>query len=383
MSGRSNMMSRSKRIDYRFKILYAFGIILVLCAHADGGALSVLKEWFPYDGTYLTLFAFSSGYFYRREEEANIGSYILRKTKKLILPLYLYNFAYAFIVYLSRLKGFTIGEDPSFYSIFILPITNGHQFLYNMGGWFLIPLFMIEVFNISVRRLFQCFHKGIHEWVFFSCYLILGIIGNILAEKGFNTGWWLVLVRMLFFLPFFGFGTLYQKILEQKLSKIPVGWYFGLIFLLKLCINLKYGDMPTFVPAWCTDFRFSPITSIVSGYLVALFWMRIFTAIEPLLGKSKLVNLIADNTFCIMINHFMGFMLVKTICALLSNYLPALRDYHWIAYKTDIWWFFLPNGARTFLTVYVAAGIAFPLLFKKTGLFLSHKIRKLVVVGRK
>lgn len=368
-------MSKSRSIDYRFKILYAFGIILVLCAHADGGALSVLKEWFPYDGTYLTLFAFSSGYFYRSEEENNIGSYILRKLKKLILPLYLYNIAYAAIVQLSRLKGFEIGEDPSFYSIFILPITNGHQFLYNLGGWFLIPLFMIEVFNILLRRCFQVFHTEIDEWVVFSCYLFLGILGNILAGKDYNTGWWLVLVRMLFFLPFFGFGSLYQRKLEHTLNKIPAGWYFGFIFLFKLCINLKYGDMPTFVPAWCTDFHFSPVTSIVSGYLVTLFWMRIFTAIEPLLGKNRLVNQIADNTFCIMINHFMGFMLVKTICALLSHFLPSLSDFDWIAYKTDIWWFYLPNGARAFLTVYIAMGIAFPLLLKKTGSYLFNKIR--------
>lgn len=369
-------MSKPRTIDYRFKILYAFGIVLVLCAHADGGALSVLKEWFPYDGTYLTLFAFSSGYFYRNDEENNIRSYILRKIKKLILPLYLYNLAYALIVQLSRLKGFTIGEDPSFYSIFILPITNGHQFLYNMGGWFLIPLFMIEVFNVLLRKVYGIFFRKSNEWIFFTCYLFLGIVGNVLAGKGYNTGWWLVLVRMLFFLPFFGFGNLYRAKLESSLNKIPAGWYYGIIFLLKLCINLKYGDMPTFVPAWCTDFRFSPVTSILSGYLVTLFWMRIFTAIEPLLGKNKLVNLIADNSYCIMINHFMGFMLVKTICALLSNLLPVLRDFDWVAYKTDIWWFYLPNGARAFLTVYVAAGIAFPLLIKQAGLFFYNRIQR-------
>ena len=51
-------MGNARTIDYRFKLLYAFGIVLVLCAHADGGAISILKEWFPYDGTDSVCFRF-------------------------------------------------------------------------------------------------------------------------------------------------------------------------------------------------------------------------------------------------------------------------------------------------------------------------------------
>ena len=78
-------MGNARTIDYRFKLLYAFGIVLVLCAHADGGAISILKEWFPYDGTYLTLFAFASGYLYRITSEEDLGGYILKKVKTLSL----------------------------------------------------------------------------------------------------------------------------------------------------------------------------------------------------------------------------------------------------------------------------------------------------------
>ena len=374
-------MGKTRSIDYRFKLLYAFGIILVLCAHADGGAISILKEWFPYDGTYLTLFAFASGYLYRNSSEEHVGGYILRKAKSLLIPLYLYNFAYALLVWLSRMKGFEIGEDPSLYSIFVLPITNGHQFLYNMGGWFIIPLFMIEIFNILIRKLSGFCKPPAKDWIIFLTYLVLGIIGNILASKGYNTGWWLVLVRMLFFLPFFGFGGFYKAVLEPAIQKIPDKWFFCSIFLIKLCMNLKYGIMPTFVPAWCTGFNFSPITSILSGYLVALFWMRIFTKYEPTLGRNRTINLIADNSYCIMINHFMGFMVVKTICALLSHILPALRDFDWIAYKTDIWWFYKPNGAYAFLAVYVIAGIFIPLLLKKVLISIKEKLTPLISLG--
>ena len=375
-------MGKTRSIDYRFKLLYAFGIVLVLCAHADGGAISILKEWFPYDGTYLTLFAFASGYLYRTSNEENVGGYILRKIKTLLIPLYLYNFAYALLVWISRIKGFEIGEDPSLTSIFVLPITNGHQFLYNMGGWFIIPLFMIEVFNILGRKLLGFCKQPWKEWIIFLICLVLGIIGNVLASKGYNTGWWLVLVRMLFFLPFFGFGGFYKSVFEPVVQKIPDKWFFSGIFLIKLCMNLKYGIMPTFVPAWCTNFNFSPITSILSGTLVALFWMRIFTKLEPAFGRNKTINLIADNSYCIMINHFMGFMIVKTICALLSHILPALRDFDWVAYKTDIWWFYKPNGAYAFLAVYVIAGIVFPLLLKKILILIKEKITPVIHPGQ-
>ena len=365
----------SRKVDYRFKLLYAFGIVLVLCAHADGGAISILKEWFPYDGTYLTLFAFSAGYLYRESSEEDIPGYCLKKLKKLILPLYLYNFAYAALVALSRLKGFEIGEDPSLSSIFILPLNNGHQFLYNMGGWFIIPLFMLEITNVLLRKLLRRCSGKTKEWIVFLLSLALGILGNVLASEGTNTGWWLALTRALYFLPFFGFGGFYRAVLEKEADKIPNLWFYGSIFFIKLCMNLKYGVMPTFVPAWCEGFVFSPVTSILSGYLVALFWMRIFTRLEPHYGRNKLVNLIADNTYCIMINHFLGFMLVKTACALLSHVLPALRDFDWVAYKTDIWWFYKPNGAYAFLAVYVLAGIAVPLLLKKAALFAWQKLK--------
>ena len=75
-----------------------------------------------------------------------------------------------------------------------------------------------------------------------------------------------------------------------------------------------------------------------------------------------------------MINHFMGFMLVKTLCGLLSHVLPAFRPFDWVAYKTDIWWFYYPEGARAFLTVYVVAGIALPLLVKKLVLLVRQKV---------
>ena len=54
-----------KKIDYRFKILYAVAILMVVAGHCDGGGISLdFAQWFPYEGIHLALFTFCSGYFF-------------------------------------------------------------------------------------------------------------------------------------------------------------------------------------------------------------------------------------------------------------------------------------------------------------------------------
>lgn len=58
------------QIDYRFKILYAVGILMVLCGHCEGGGISLsLADWFPYAGLHVALFVFCSGYFTRQRQK--------------------------------------------------------------------------------------------------------------------------------------------------------------------------------------------------------------------------------------------------------------------------------------------------------------------------
>ncbi|MDE5893345.1 MAG: hypothetical protein K2H45_10540 [Acetatifactor sp.] len=145
-------MAKTKQIDYRFKILYALGVIFVVSGHCGMGGISFLYDWFRPGAFHLGLFVFASGYFYKSQSESNIMQYICRKAKTLLLPVYLWNFFYAGVVLLSRHAGFMIGEEVSIKTLFIMPLTNGHQFLYNMGGWFVVPLFMVECLNVLLRR---------------------------------------------------------------------------------------------------------------------------------------------------------------------------------------------------------------------------------------
>ena len=44
-------MKNDKTIDYRFKILYAVGMVLVVSGHIiPNGGISILSDWFPPNG---------------------------------------------------------------------------------------------------------------------------------------------------------------------------------------------------------------------------------------------------------------------------------------------------------------------------------------------
>ena len=84
--------STTDKTDYRFKILYAIGMIMVVAGHyTEGGGINILANWFPYYGFHLGLFLFASGYFYKEKSEQHVGQYILKKATHLLVPLFLWN----------------------------------------------------------------------------------------------------------------------------------------------------------------------------------------------------------------------------------------------------------------------------------------------------
>lgn len=127
-------------VNYQFKILYAIGIFFVVMGHCTDGTnagLGLFTEWFHLYSFHVGLFVFCSGYFYKDVLHKKIGAYVWKKIKALIIPLYAWNVIYAVMVCFLARFGFTIGGEVSLSKLLIEPITSGHQFAYNMGGWFL------------------------------------------------------------------------------------------------------------------------------------------------------------------------------------------------------------------------------------------------------
>lgn len=358
-------------VDYRFKIIYALAMIMVVGGHCFGGGIDInFSAWFPAYELHLALFMFSAGYFYKKSSESNVKKYIIKKIKKLIIPLYIYNFIYGIIVQLLKLKGFKIGSELSIRTLFIDQITTGHQFRYNLGGWFVIPLFMIEIYNILLRKIFA--KINLPEYIYFLINILLGAIGNYISYKGYNTGWWLVLARMMHFLPYFGLGIFYKNCFEEYEKKISTEHLLLLIFIVKSYMLIA-GCKQSFSPAWCNDFSKNPFTPIIVAFLGIFFYMRLATILEPVIGKNKYLNLIADNTYSIMINHFIFFMGVKTLFAIISKLTDHCSGFDWVKYKTDIWYYYIPKGTQS-LIIYLAAGIIGPISIQ----LLINRIKKFV-----
>lgn len=374
-TGSTRMIERKmkeKQVDYRFKILYAVGILVVVSGHCGNGGVSLFYDWFHPYAFHLGLFAFASGYFYQESSEKNIKGYLLKKVKSLILPLYLWNVFYAIFVSILAFKGFTIGAGVTLSKLIVEPVTTGHQFIYNLGGWFVIPLFMIQVFNVVVRKIIKV-SSGTKEIMIFACYMCLGICGVYLSSKGYNTGWWLVFMRVFCILPFFGAGVLYRKVLEKhdNLSNIV---YFSIVLFIDLLVLMYCRGTPEYSLAFCSGFDNIWVEPYLVGFLGIAFWLRIARILEPVIGRSKGINIIADNAYAIMIHQLLGFMIVKTVFALVSKYTILCQDFDWVSYKTQIWNYYRPAGINQVTILYTVAGIVVPIFIQYLCLSLKKKI---------
>ncbi len=368
-----------KTTNYQFKLLYALGMIFIVSGHCYNGGISLFYDWLPPYAFQLGLFVFASGYFFKDKYESEAAhKYIWKKVKHLLIPLFLWNLFYALLVWISSSKGFTIGTPVTLEKIFITPITTGHQFGWNLGGWFIIPLFMAQTWNILFRKFILRKISPLKKNILtFTIYLTLGMAGVLLAKTGLKTGWWLVLTRFLFFLPFYGLGILYKNHLEKhdKLRNLP---YFCMIFISLIILLLIFNKIPTYIPSEMRGLDSPIFIPFLIGFIGVAFWLRISRIITPIIGKSKIVNLIADNSYSIMINQYLGFMIVNIFFAILSKVITLQPAFNWTKFKSTVQYAYLPNNNQHFAIIYLVAGIAIPILLQKVILRLTKNKEKIV-----
>ena len=351
-----------EKTDYRFKFLYVIGIISVIFGHCGQG-ISLFYDWFPPYSFHVQLFVFCSGYFYKKTSEENILKFFLHKIKTIIVPLYLWNLFYGIFGACTRSLGLSIAGRLTWYNLLIAPIKNGHQFTYNCGGWFVIPLFMVQIFIILVRKILSVIRIEVSEYIIFICSLTLGIVGVCLSNKGYNQNWGLVLTRFLCTVPFYEAGILYKEKLERK-DKISNMVYFSFVFVAQLIIITINSGNITYSLAWCTLFPENILLTYIVPYLAIAFWLRISTIVLPLIQNNKLIKLIGDNTYTIMINHYMGFMFIKTIFALLYKYTKFCANFNLSEYKANIGYFYYPQDMVHWGIIYCIAGVVVPIMMQ-------------------
>ena len=273
---------------------------------------------------------------------------------------------------LLRPLGVEIGESLSFYTLFIAPLQHGHQFMYNLGTWFVIPLFIILIANNLLHKLLSFTEK--RTIILFFVYLLLGIISVQLAKAGFNRGWFLLLTKTMFLLPMFGLGLIYRRFSIFDSIKTPV--FLLLLMVAQYIIILKFGGIIENNIAWMEGFRTPSIYPFIVEFIGIFFWLRVSSSLTPILKDVKIVNLIGSHTFEIMTHHLFAMMLIKAIFAFVGIYFSLGFDYY--KFTHEIFYYYCPKGVFQAHFFYALFGILLPIVYvnaKEKLILFSHEFR--------
>lgn len=357
----------SKNINKQFEILYAIAIVLVVISHIPSEAgVSLFYQIFPLYIFNLALFIFCSGYFYDKENEEKPFRFIWKKFKRLIVPLYLINIAYGLIAEIltlngilipakfavkTSLTGFPMSETFTLGDLFIMPLTNGHQFVYNLATWFVVPLFIGYVFLVLFRRLTRRIIK--REFIYLIVCVLLGILGAYLSENEYQYTH-LVLLRTLYFIPFLAAGYYYKAVLEKydRLSNLA---YFSVVVGLQIALIYVMNGTFTCSVSWGSY----SYMAFAGGILGVAFWLRIARLLTPAIGDSTHINKVANSTYSIMANHFLGFMLIKYLYYCGQKYFGWFQNFNLESFRNDVFYFYYPNDIKLSGLLYVFVAVIF------------------------
>lgn len=341
-------------INYTFKMLYVIAIFMIVDGHIGTNDYLTLDGLLRYQNFHIALFCFTSGYFFNLSK--NHKDYFVSKFTKLIIPLYVWTFIYAIICHiLNNYFDFHIGEPINFHNLFIAPLTDGHQYIYNMASWFLAPLFLLQTISYTILKPFENTNKKLLSIIFFIFIFIISssIMPHFIYHQG-KRDFLLLLYRTLYFFPSFALGFLYKNTLEKH-DKLNTPLYLSITLFL-YCIIITQNQLYNHTPSWLNDIMVSPIIIYSVCFLSIFFWLRIAKILSPLVKQSKTLTIISNNTFDIMMHHFIGFMFVK---ALFSKIFNQFDHYQ---YHNNIWYNYFPYNENISAWIYIAITLVIALL---------------------
>ena len=210
-----------EKSNKQFMILSAIGIIQVVMCHLAPD-VKLTGYIFPYTSFFMPMFVFISGYFYSVKKEEHIFKTIWEKFKKIMLPFLIINLCYGIINTILRNAGIiNYGRDISLYTLFIQPFINNSQFIFNFPSWFIPAFFTTYIVYLLIHKLTS--KIKLNEYIL----LLILLVGNMIAvynqEIARLEDIGSLLLRILFFLPFFQMGYLY-KITWQKYEEKVKTW---------------------------------------------------------------------------------------------------------------------------------------------------------------
>ena len=353
------------------RMLYVLAIIMIIDGHIGSSDYLDLNGLLRYQNYHIALFMFVSGYFLNLAR--GYGEFFKTKAMRLLVPLYAWNAVYGGVCwYLNRYQGFALGGEWNWYNLLYAPLVDGHQFIYNMASWFLVPLFLVQATGFMILKPFAGTdgaaaetaaeeNKRQNKWtpvLFFALALGLGCAALAYApENRGERGITLTALRGLYFLPAFAFGYLYRRTLE-KYDRLATPLWLGLLLG---GVTLLTGAFPGYnhVPSWLDTVNAPGLAIYAISFLAILFWVRVARVLAPVWEKSRTLKYISEHTFDLMMHHFVGFMLAK---ALFLPFTPGDGAANLARVKSDIWYYPFPGGNENYAWIYIAISMVIALL---------------------
>jgi len=340
-----------------FRALYLIAIVMVVDGHTTLDDIFSMGNLFRYYSFHLMLFAFGAGYFFK--QHGGILSDLAARAKKLLVPLYIWNIVYGVgAAILRRFGGFEIGEPLSLYTLLVAPITNGEHFVWNLGSWFIFPLFLSQTIYSLIRRCAKIWKDN--EWITFVLCLLLGCAGAQICHINRQDLLPLFLLRTLILLPGYAGGQLYRRRLERH-DTLPTAPYLIGIVILRALLCVRYENL-AYLLSKGTFFVCDPFGVYFGAALAIAFFLRIARLIAPLMERSRLALYASRHTFDIMMHHFMGFFALNSMFLILNALGVAAADFSVKSFRTTYDYNYAPYGRSEWNILYLLAGIFFALI---------------------
>ena len=347
-------MKTKVKSNEQFMLLSVIGIIVVVFCHMPD-ELFEFTEIFPF----ITLFVFISGYFYKEQNEENIGKYIYYKLKKLIIPFLIINLIYGIIINILKYFNFiNFGADINLYTLLVQPFTNNSQFIFNYPAYFVPAIFLTTscyaVIHKTAKKV-KCFK----EEILLGIFIVLNILSLIYRNNFGELNYSLIFLRVMFFLPFFEFGYLYKNKWQEKDDKIPTVPYLIILFGINYFIYKKFGSLNYNMHEF-SDFKTGKLLLPIFTSIVAiLFYTRLARVLSKWFGKNKLVNYISNNTFAIMTHHMFVLFTFNFILYLINCYIIQIPYYDAARFAQGwVYIYEIPNWRKLMQIGYVIYAIA-------------------------
>lgn len=320
-----------------FMILSALGILFVVDAHASAemGAVSAL---FPYNSFFMPMFMFISGYFWKEkiiEDWCSAVGYLKNKFEKLMVPYLLWGVFYWLLMHL--LNGLGLNWPRLTVRDFVYSVmTDGTTCSLNGAAWFVPTLFAVVVTYTVLRKLAR---PVWNDTAMLIVFVILGAGTVALTQRGvYHKA--LLLYKTGFFIQFFHLGFYFRHRLEKWFDSVNGLGMCAILAVINMLLQLRYDSIAFGRCAFMSDFESSnhllPLITSVTGIF---FWLKVAKFTEPILGNSRLVNYISDNTFFIMMHHLAFVSLFSGALMLgMKAGIPALSRFDAAAFLTDPWY---------------------------------------------